>query len=141
MTIWRIYYHLVWATGDRLPIITEALEPELYRYIKAKTRSLNCLFYGIGGMADHLHLVVSIPPSQSIADFVKRIKGSSSRHMNRTFPNQVFAWQREYGVFSLGSKQLDRAVTYVRQQKQHHANGTLYRSLEPDAFHLIPPQS
>ena len=134
MTLWRTYYHLVWATCDRAPLITDTLEPELYRYIEAKTKSLGCLFHATGGMADHLHLIVSIPPSRSIADFVRRIKGSSSRHMSHTFSNQAFAWQKEYGVFSLGGQQLKRAIVYVQHQKQHHHDGTLIRGLEPDAL-------
>ena len=131
MTLWRTYYHLVWATRDRTPLITNALEPELYRFIKAKSLSLNCPFYAIGGIADHIHLLVSIPPSLAISDFVKRIKGSSSRHINCMFTQQTFAWQREYGVFSLGRKQLDQAVSYVLQQKHHHQNQTLIPLLEP----------
>ncbi|WP_416666382.1 IS200/IS605 family transposase [Egbenema bharatensis] len=134
MTVWRTYYHLVWATHDRAPLITEAVEAELYSYIQAKIRSLHCPMHAIGGVADHLHLVVSIPPSQSIADFVKRIKGSSSHHLNRTFPQQTFAWQREYGVFSLGGKQLDRAIAYVNDQKHHHATGNLILGLEPETL-------
>ena len=132
MTLWRTYYHLVWATRGRAPLITADIEPELYRYVEAKTKSLDCLFHGMGGMEDHLHLVVSIPPRLAIAEFVKRIKGSSSRHLNQTFPHQTFAWQQEYGVFSLGGKQLGDAIAYVHHQKQHHGDGTLMRGLEPD---------
>lgn len=134
MTLWRTYYHLVWATHQRAALITETLEPELYRYIQSKARSLNCPLHAIGGMPDHLHLVVSIPPSLAIADVVMRIKGSSSHHLNRTYPNQTFAWQREYGVFSLGGKQLEGAIAYVNQQKYHHANQTVIVGLEPEAL-------
>jgi putative transposase len=136
MTVWKTYYHLVWATRDRAPLITEVLEAELYRYIQGKTRSLDCLFHAVNGMPDHLHLVVSIPPSRAISDFVMRIKGSSSHHINQTYPLQTFAWQREYGVFSLGSKQLDQAIAYVEQQKQHHSNRTLIDGLEPSILSL-----
>jgi hypothetical protein len=82
----------------------------------------------------HVHLVVSIPPSCSVADFVRHIKGSSSRHINRTFPKQHFGWQHEYGVFSLGGKQLEGAIAYVQQQKEHHASGSTRRGLEPEAI-------
>jgi putative transposase len=131
MTLWRTYYHLVWATRDRAPLITNDLEAELYDYIQAKLKSLNCPFHAIGGIADHLHLIISIPPSLSIADVVMRIKGSSSHHINSKYPNQSFAWQREYGVFSLGGKQLETAIAYVNYQKKHHAEQTLITSLEP----------
>jgi REP element-mobilizing transposase RayT len=136
MSIWRIYYHLVWATNDRTPLITDRICPELYRYIRAKAESLDCPVHGIGGIEDHIHLIVSIPPKLAIAQFVKRIKGSSSHYLNQTFLNQTFAWQREYGVFSLGGKQLPDAIAYVENQKQHHANRTLIRALEPEFFNI-----
>jgi putative transposase len=134
MTFWRTYYHLVWATHNRHPFITPTIESELYSYVESKIRSLDCPFHTIGGIEDHIHLVVSIPPSLSIADFVKRIKGSSSHHINKAFPQQKFAWQNEYGVFSLGGKQLETAIVYVRNQKEHHQERSLIHGLEPDTL-------
>lgn len=70
----------------------------------------------------------------SISDFVRRIKGSSSHFVNQTKleSEPKFAWQREYGVFSLGGQQLDRAVAYANHQKEHHAQGSIERFLEPE---------
>jgi putative transposase len=141
MTLWKTYYHLVWATHNRLPLITTASEPELYSYITRKSKTLDCPLHAIGGMADHIHLVVSIPPRLSTAEFVKHVKGSSSRFMNRAVLNQEFAWQQEYGVFSLGGKQLEQAIAYVNNQKQHHANTTCIRTLEPDVLNSSSPPS
>jgi len=131
MSIWRTYYHLVWATRDRSPLITDAIAPDLYRCIQTKAKSLECPLHAIGGIEDHIHLIVSIPPRLSVAQFVKHIKGSSSRHINQTFLNQTFAWQREYGVFSLGGKQLPDAIAYAQNQNHHHRTQTLIHSLEP----------
>jgi putative transposase len=134
VTFWRIYYHIVWSTYDRLPLITENIEVHLYKYIKNKCHSLDCQLHAIGGVSDHIHLVISIPPSMSISDFVRRIKGSSSHFINQTKleSESKFAWQREYGVFSLGGQQLDRAVAYANNQKEHHAQGSIERFLEPE---------
>jgi REP element-mobilizing transposase RayT len=135
MAFWRLYYHLVWATKDRQPFITPDKEPKLYSYIIGKADSLGCILHAIGGIENHIHLVVSIPPSLSIADFVKNIKGSSAHHLNHGLPNSCspFSWQRGYGVFSLGSKQLAQAVDYVNNQKAHHLQGTAISSLERDS--------
>ncbi|QYO62464.1 IS200/IS605 family transposase [Leptolyngbya sp. 7M] len=142
MSIWRTYYHLVWATYNRLPLISEASESELYCRITSKCESMECRLYAIGGIADHVHLVVSIPPKLAVAEFARQIKGSSSRFMNQRYPICQFAWQREYGVFSLGSKQLDQAITYVQNQKSHHASGTILRAIEPEILnHNGPNQS
>jgi putative transposase len=130
MTLWRTYYHIVWATRDRLPLITPDREPSLYQNILQTIHILESQCHAIGGMPDHIHLIVSIPPKIAIAEFVKRIKGSSARYINQSESIQTFAWQREYSVFSLGSKQTDRAIAYVNQQKQHHQTATLINSLE-----------
>jgi putative transposase len=136
MTLWRTYYHFVWATRDRLPLITVDREPVLYEYIAQKTQLIESQLHAIGGMPDHVHLVVSIPPKSSIAEFVKQIKGSSAHYLNHggghvlTGDHCRFTWQREYGVFTLGSQQLDRAIKYVNNQQQHHQNSTIIKMLE-----------
>ena len=132
MALWRLYYHLVWATKERQPLINSDREDELYRYIIAKADDIRCIVHGIGGVEDHIHLVVSIPPTLAIADFVKRIKGSSAHFMNQALSAFLdkFGWQEGYSVFSLGGKQLEQAVDYVKNQKAHHSNGTVIASLE-----------
>lgn len=132
MSLWRLYYHIVWATKERLPLITSDKETTLHNYIIGKSNSLNCILHGIGGVEDHIHLVVSIPPTMAIAEFVKKIKGSSSHHFNHNLCNtsEKFAWQEGYGIFSLGSKQLEQAIIYVQNQKTHHFEGTINSHLE-----------
>jgi putative transposase len=130
MSFWRLYYHLVWSTKQRLPIITPDKEAELYGYIIGKANYLNCITHAINGTENHIHIVTSIPPNLSISEFIKIIKGSSSRHWNNSFSSEQLYWQEGYGVFSLGSKQLETAVNYVKNQKIHHAQGTAIASLE-----------
>ena len=134
MSLWRTYYHIVWATKKRMPLISLPVEPILYDYIQAKARSLDSPLYAIGGVTDHIHLIISIPPKLAVAQAVKSIKACSSRYINNTFPEQQFTWQREYGVFSLGGKQLPNAIAYVENQERHHDTQTLIRSLEPEIF-------
>jgi REP element-mobilizing transposase RayT len=132
MALWRLYYHLVWGTKKRQPLINPDRETVLYDYIIGKADALASIVHAINGIEDHIHLVVSIPPALAIADFVKSIKGSSAYHLNQDLSasKDKFAWQEGYGVFSLGSKQLEQAVTYVQNQKLHHLNGTTLASLE-----------
>lgn len=132
MALWRLYYHLVWATKERQPFINQERETKLYHYIIGKSDQIRCIVHAIGGIEDHIHLVISIPPTLSIADCVKRIKGSSAHYLNNLQSNSLdkFAWQEGYGVFSLGSKQLEQAITYVQNQKIHHSQKTTIASLE-----------
>ncbi|MBW4620287.1 MAG: IS200/IS605 family transposase [Cyanosarcina radialis HA8281-LM2] len=143
MALWRLYYHLIWATKERQPLIKLEFKAPLYNYIIGKADVKGCIVHAIGGIEDHVHLVVSIPPHISIADFVKNIKGSSAYYLNSNFlsPNSnKFAWQEGYGVFSLGSKQLDRAVAYVQNQKKHHLERTEIASLEQITHQDDPPK-
>ena len=135
MAFWRLYYHLVWSTKERLPLITPAIEPILYGYMIGKAVWHGAIVHAIGGIETHTHVIASIPPKIAIAEFVKNVKGSSSHHINHG-PQKfdiTFGWQRGYGVFSLGSKQLDDAIAYVCNQKQHHNQGDLIEMLERDA--------
>jgi putative transposase len=124
--------HLVWSTKERLPLIKPDKEAELYGYIIGKADYLGCITHAINGTENHIHIVASIPPSLSISQFVKRIKGSSSHHWNHTLATNLdkLYWQDGYGVFSLGSKQLETAVNYVKNQKIHHSQGTAIAALE-----------
>ncbi|MEL7354589.1 MAG: IS200/IS605 family transposase [Cyanobacteria bacterium J06560_5] len=136
MSLWKLYYHLVWSTHERLPLITPKREVALYRYCHGKVDALGAHLHAIGGIDNHVHLIVSIPPKIAIAEFVRRIKGSSSHYLNSSYPNDEckFKWQQNYGVFSLGRKQLDFAIAYTQNQKQHHLNHTTLLAIEPEAL-------
>ncbi|MBD2694207.1 IS200/IS605 family transposase [Anabaena catenula] len=142
MALWRLYYHIVWATKKREPLITNDIEEKFYGYLIGKADHLGCIIHAIGGIEDHIHLVVSIPPKLSIAEFVKTLKGSSAYHYNHSLGNvkQQFGWQEGYGVFSVGGKQLQEAIDYVHNQKIHHFNGTTIALLEQETDLDKPPQ-
>lgn len=136
MPLWNLYYHFVWATHQRRPLITPIREAPLYQFIHHKTHQLGGRLHAVGGIADHIHLIVSIPPSLAPAEYTKAIKGSSSRYLNvnHAHPDAKFQWQEEYGVFSISERNLSLAIAYVQNQKHHHSAGTLFPSIEPDAL-------
>ena len=141
MALWRLYYHLVWATKERQSLINNQREARLYPYIVSKADSLNCIIHALNGTDNHIHVIASIPPRISIAEFVKRIKGSSSHYLNQNFSNlPKFSWQEGYGVFSLGAKQLNIAIAYVENQKIHHRQNTTISILERTDHNNDPPQ-
>lgn len=76
-------------------------------------------------------MAVSIPPTLGIAEWIGRLKGSSSHHVNHKLVNRhLLDWQEGYGVVSFGTKDLPWIVEYIRNQKEHHANGTIQERLE-----------
>jgi putative transposase len=75
----------------------------------------------IGGVADHVHMLISIPPTMPISKALQLIKGGSSKWVHDTFPDQrLFACQNKYGAFSVSVSQLDAVGTYIRNQEEHH---------------------
>ncbi|MHB0937230.1 MAG: IS200/IS605 family transposase [Armatimonadota bacterium] len=127
----QLFYHIVWATKGRAPLITPKIEDEINRLIAAKAVKMGGRVYAINGEVDHRHVVASIPPSIAIASFIGQMKGVSSGAVNtQRLTDTRFHWQDEYGVFSFDSKRLPNYLSYVRDQKQHHANGTIIPILE-----------
>lgn len=128
MPFWRSFYHLVWATKNREPLITPDIEPRLHAYVVRKAAELGV--YVINGWTDHVHLVVAIPPHVSVSDLVKHLKGASSHDLNQQKLDVHFGWQRGYGVLTLGQRQRPEAEAYVGSQKEHHRAESIIRWLE-----------
>ena len=127
----RLYLHLVWATWDRLPLITPDIERPLYRCIEKEALDKGCKVLALNGIADHVHLVVSFPATITIADLVKQIKGVSSHFANNVLsPPTTFKWQGYYGAFTVSRWDVDKVVQYVKGQKEHHAAGDIMAEWE-----------
>ncbi len=122
----QLYVHLVWSTWDRLPLIDETVRQPLYAAMAEKCRSLKCEPVEIGGMEDHVHLLVRLHPTVSISQLVKEIKGSSSHLVNHALAKQEeFQWQGAYGAFSIRKNEVPQVKGYILNQQQHHAEGTI----------------
>ena len=140
MSFWRTYFHLVWSTKNREPIINEQVERVLFSYLNSKAAEIGVQVYAINGWTDHIHMVVSIPPKLALAYVVKRLKGSRSHYLNTLeLLSEPFVWQRGYGVFTLGESQLALAISYVDNQKEHHRRQTTNAWLERTAEADEPP--
>ena len=131
MPFWKLYYHIVWATAGRQPMISSDIEQLVFKAIKDKVYALGGTVSEINGTMDHVHVAGCIPPSISISKFVGEIKGSSSFHINHLPDNpQPIDWQKGFGVVSFRKDNLEQVVAYIRNQKEHHASGKIWSSLE-----------
>ncbi len=127
----QLYVHLVWSTWDRLSLIDEKIQPQLYAAMAQKCRSMKCEPIEIGGVEDHVHLLCQLHPAVSISDLVKEVKGSSSHLMNhQLLPQGEFKWQGAYGAFSIRKEEVPAVREYIANQSRHHAEGTVERSWE-----------
>lgn len=128
----RVFYHFVWSTWDRVALLEGDIERHAYALMRQECTEKKCLFHAVGGTADHVHLLVSLPTTLCIADFVHDVKGGSSRALNEAHGSELwtFKWQGGYGVTTVGPRDVRRVVRYIEHQQEHHAAGDLWESLE-----------
>ena len=117
--------HVIFSTKGRESLVTSPLREELYAYIGGILRGHQGALLEIGGMPDHLHLVICLVPNTSVAEIVRLVKANSSKWVNER-PERVgrFAWQSGYGAFSVSLSRLATVRKYVRCQEDHHRTKT-----------------
>ncbi len=130
----ELFVHLVWGTWDRLSLVTPELEPKIYAAIAEKCREMRCTPVKIGGVADHIHMLVRIHPTVAVSDLVKNLKGVSSHLVTHVLaPDTFFKWQGSYGAFSVSAEIIPRLLVYIENQKNHHETGevnTVWEGIE-----------
>jgi putative transposase len=125
MPYWKLYYHLVWSTFERQPLITFERGAIVRATLFMKAKDLRVVLHAMGNVADHVHVLASIPPALSVAACVKQLKGASLRAVNlQGNPASAFRWQEGYGALSLGERSLETVIAYVRNQPRHHRDQT-----------------
>jgi len=119
------YHHCVFSTKDRRPIITPALQERLWPYLGGIARENKMTAIEIGGVQDHVHMLLSLPSTMPVAKALQLIKGGSSKWVHDSFPDQrFFGWQTKYGSFSVSVSQLNKIIEYIRGQPEHHRKMT-----------------
>jgi putative transposase len=127
----QLFYHIVWATKRREPLITPDVEPMIYGFLRSKAIGLEAIVFALNGITDHVHMVVSIPPSIAVSTFIGQVKGVASTKFNKSGVRaEPLFWQEGFGVFSFDGKRLPNHIAYVERQKEHHAQGTTIAVLE-----------
>jgi putative transposase len=113
--------HCVWSTKNREPCLIPDLRERLWPYLGGIAKQNQMKALAIGGAADHVHILLSVPATLSVAKAVQLLKGNSSKWIREVFPTmRSFAWQEGYGAFSVGISGLDATVTYINNQTEHH---------------------
>ena len=116
-----LYVHLVFSTKDRQPTLHADFRERIWRYLGGIARGEEMRAIEVGGAADHIHALLSLAPTLAPATVAKLLKGNSSKWINESLDLPTrFEWQEGYGAFSVGVSQIDRTVTYIRDQEQHH---------------------
>ena len=127
----QIFYHITWSVKDRQLLIDQYIKQPLYKMIKKEIQKAAIDCYGIGGMEDHIHILVRCAPIHIIPKVLKDIKGSSSHFVNYELkPNFYFQWQRGYGIFSISKWDVPKIRNYILNQRRHHQELTTISDLE-----------
>lgn len=118
-------YHIVYSTKDRAPLNTPDIQQRLYEYSGGVARERKCRLLAAGGIADHVHLLISAHTSIAPMDLIRDIKANSSRWIHETFPAaRDFAWQDGYGAFTVSASGLDTVRRYIDNQETRHRTMT-----------------
>jgi putative transposase len=129
-TYTNLLYHVVFSTKQRRPFIHPVLRDELYPYFGGAIRGEGGTLLEIGGMPDHVHLLVKLPADLAVASLLRTIKANSSKwiHVRPDF-DRDFAWQTGYGAFTVSESQSDRVRKYIKTQERHHRKMTFQEEL------------
>jgi putative transposase len=114
-------YHVVFSTKERRKQIDADLQSRLWPYLGGIAREHDLKALAVGGVEDHVHLLLSLPSTLAVAKALQLQKGGSSKWIHDEFPTHGdFAWQEGYGAFSIGVSQVDDTVRYIADQAEHH---------------------
>ena len=124
-----LYYHFIWSTKNRAPLIPMSLETKMHAYINGIVKSKGGTVLQVGGMPDHIHLLVRLKPDQSVPELIKIIKTTSGKWLKEADSSLGdFYWQKGYGAFSVSKSQTDSVQEYIMNQHEHHK----YRSFKDE---------
>ena len=119
-----LYFHLVFSTKDRLPTITKDWLAKLHAYLGGIIRNQKGVALAVGGINNHVHLLVSLNATHCLSDFMRELEASSSGWVHREIGLKEFGWQIGYGAFTVSPNNLERVKKYVLNQERHHQKQT-----------------
>jgi len=119
------HFHCVFSTKERRRLITPELRDRLWPFLGGIARQNKMKAIEIGGVEEHVHILLSLPSTMAISKALQLMKGGSSKWIHENFPeHRLFAWQEEYGAFSVSVSQLDKTIEYIKGQEEHHRKMT-----------------
>ncbi|MCP4577646.1 MAG: IS200/IS605 family transposase [Deltaproteobacteria bacterium] len=120
-TYTSLYIHYIFSTKNRLSLIVPEIQDRLWPYVAGIAKNNNMKALAVGGMPDHIHILLSLPSTISVSKAIQSIKGNSSKWINDTFKTpSPFLWQKGYGAFTVNISILLDTVRYIQNQAVHH---------------------
>jgi len=125
--------HCVFSVKERRPFLTGTIRERLWPYLGGIARENDMKALAVGGVEDHVHVLLSLPATLPLSKAMQLLKGNSSKWLRETFPElraQDFAWQEGFGAFSIGLSGIENTVHYIQRQEEHHRKRSFREELE-----------
>ncbi|MBI3097486.1 MAG: IS200/IS605 family transposase [Planctomycetes bacterium] len=127
----QLYYHFAWGTQDRLPLIGRTWRPKLLSLLNDEVKKWKGIPLRHNAMPDHVHLLVRLPPTVMLSEFIGKVKGATSFYVNRDIRSKFkLKWQEGYGVLSLRKDEVEKVARYIDDQERHHRSRRLSALME-----------
>jgi len=124
-TFASLHYHAVFSTKRRKPWIRQEFEQRIWEYLGGIARTNGLTALCVGGMEDHVHILLAFPPTMTVSKTMQLLKGGSSKWIHDTFPELAgFGWQDGYGAFTVSQSALADTQRYIQNQREHHQSRT-----------------
>jgi len=123
-TLLSLHCHVIFGTKHQRPLIAADWRERFHAYIGGAIRTLDAVPEAVGGVADHVHLLIGFRATRSLADIMRDVKRTSSAWVHDTIGNREFEWQDGYGAFSVSASLLEKVRQYIANQEDHHRKKT-----------------
>ena len=127
----QLYYHLTWATHNRDPHLHRSYRPTFLKLLHEEAEIKGVIPIRHNSMPDHVHLLVQLPPTVRLSEYIGQVKGATSFRVNREIkPKFQLKWQAGYGALTLRKVEVPKVIRYIDDQEEHHRTGRLSELLE-----------
>ena len=124
-TYTALHYHFTFSTKLRQRWIGPEIEQRIWEYLGGIARANGLKPLKIGGIEDHIHMLVGAPPTMAPSKIAQLVKGGSSAWIHETFGDlRHFAWQDGYGAFTVSKSAVPDVAAYIENQREHHRTMT-----------------
>ena len=124
-TYTSLHYHIIFSTKNREPWLVRDIEQRVWEYIGGIARTHKMIALQVGGVEDHIHALVTAPPTVAPFQIAQFLKGESSKWIHEEFPGmRSFAWQDGYGAFTVSKSNIPEVIAYIQNQREHHLKKT-----------------
>ncbi|MCW1915952.1 IS200/IS605 family transposase [Luteolibacter sp. GHJ8] len=115
-----LHFHVVFSTKDRMPQISPEWRDRFHSYIGGLAKNAGVVPESVGGVADHVHLLLGLPATVALSDLIRAIKANSSKWVHEEIGMEKFAWQEGYGAFTVSPGNCESVANYIANQEEHH---------------------